>query len=133
MFHQNMFKNGFGLGPVVEARKFLADRRNQFVRLFPAFLFRDLQYVTEVALDSGFNRLVPLYVLQVPGAESHQGSRRQHNGQLQRQERSRAVRQSPFLEHSGPRPVADSFLPGQDYKRLPKRMCQAKANDCKKL
>jgi len=45
-------------------------------------------------------------------------ARREHNGQLQRQKRSRAVRQiAIFFGHSDPRPVVHSLLPGQDYKR----------------
>ena len=78
------------------------DGSEQIVGLLPAFLFRDLQHVSKVPLDGCFDSLVALNMFQVPDAEGHQSCRREHDGQLQRQQCSRAVCQSPHLIHSRP-------------------------------
>src|SRR6266446_1968637 len=121
MYRQYALKVGLSFGAVVKVWEFLACWRDQLFRPFPAFPFRNLQHVTKVALDGCFDGLGTLDMLKVPDAEGHQGCRREHNGQLQRQQCSCAVRQSPLLRHSPPRQILHSPLHWQDYKGLSRR------------
>src|SRR6266849_10290244 len=122
MSRQYAPKVGLSFGAVAKAWEVLACWRDQVVRTLPAFLLRDLQHVGEVALDGCFDGLIALNMLQVIDAEAHQGCRREHDGQLQRQQGSRAVRQSPLLGHSQPRQILHSPLHWQNYKDVSGRV-----------
>jgi len=93
----------FGVA-VVGVWELFTDGREQVVRPLQAFLFRDPQHVGKVALEGSLDGLRALDMLQIPDAEAHQGCRREHDSQLQRQERSRAFCQSQLLGHSGASP-----------------------------
>jgi len=68
----------------------------------PACLFRDFQHVLKVALNGCFQDLCA-GLFQVPNTEAHQRRRREHDGQLQRQECLRAFVNRHFLSISQPR------------------------------
>ncbi len=110
MLQQDMLELGLDLRAVVRVWEFLSDRRDQVFRLMQAFLFRDFQHVLEVELDGCFDGLIALDMFQVPNTEAHQGCRREHDGQLQRQQSSRAVRQSPLLKHFSASPDSSLVL-----------------------
>ena len=93
MLRQNVLELRLNHGVVlIGTGEFLADRGDQVVGFVHGFLFGDRQHVGEVALDSRFDGLRALDMLQVPNAEGHQGRRWKRDGQLQGQKRSGAVR-----------------------------------------
>src|SRR5712671_7666203 len=116
MLPQDALELRFDLRAIVGIWEFFLDRHDQIVRLMPGFLFRYFQHVLKVALNGCFHGLIALDMLQVPNTKAHQRRRREHDGQLQRQQGSRAVRQSPLLSHSQPRQILHSPYTGKTIK-----------------